>query len=117
MGLADLGAHRERGAGLATRGLVSSALDRRGLSSRPQNGLSHRVAPTAELRRLAPFAGLAGPDGGAAVATAGGRTRWARAAGERDSAHRSGAGGGPVGQGARRLVDRAAVLVHDCPLW
>ncbi len=115
VGAVDLGAGPDGGARLGAGRLVPGALDRGGLSSRPQNRLSHRAAATAKLRGLAPFAGPAGTGGGAAAATADCGTRCAQAVGERGPAAGPGAGRGAVGQGARarRRVDRAAVLVHD----
>src|SRR5947209_8905492 len=117
MDLADLGAHHDGGAGVATRGLVSCALDRGGLSSRPQNRLQHRVAPIAELRVPASLAGTAGTDSRAPVATAGAGAGDARAAGQRDPAYRPGASRGAVGQGTGRRLDRTTVLVCHRPLW
>ncbi len=87
VGEASLGANPDGGAGLGTGGLVSSALDRGGLSSRTQNGLSGRAATGAKLRGLAPLAGAVGPGSRTAVATASDSPADPRAAREPDAAY------------------------------
>ena len=92
--------------------MVPGALDRGGLSSRPQNGLSHRAAATAKLGGITPLAGVVGSSRLSALANPGPRPRDAPTTGQPKLARRRAGGGGCQSGRAGLAVEHAAGLAH-----